>query len=98
MDVVKLVEDGTYKKEDLGEQNRAFVNGMEFVRTQLLENMYEEADFDSFSPTLSKVIKEVADEVIRMAKEWFYVNECEMIVALSDMEATERENKTERSV
>jgi len=91
MDMVKLVEEGTYKKEDLNATNFAFVSGMEHVKNELLDNMFDEGDFDSFSPTLTKIQKEMAGEIIRTIKEWLHLCICETIVELADIEETEKE-------
>ncbi len=91
MDIVRLVEEGTYKKEDLSATNFAFVSGMEHVKNELLDNMFNEGDFDSFSPTLAKIQVEMANEILRTVKEWLHVCICETIVELLDTEATERE-------
>ena len=91
MDMVKLVEEGTYKKEDLSATNYAFVSGMEHVKNELLANMFEESDFDSFSPTLAQIQKEMAGEVLRIVTEWLHICICETIVELADMEAAEKE-------
>ena len=90
MDFVRLVANGTYKKEDLSEKNLAFINGMEHVKNRVLENVFDEGDFDSFSPTFSKMQQEIAEEVIRIIKEWLHVAICETTVELLDMEAVER--------
>ena len=90
MDFVRLVENGTYKKEDLSEKNLAFINGMEHVKNRVLENVFDEGDFDSFSPTFSKMQQEIAEEVIRTIREWLHVTICETTVELLDMEAVER--------
>ena len=93
MDLVRLVEEGTYKKEDLSAANYAFVSGMEHVKNELLDNMFDDGDFDSFSPTLAKIQKEIAEEVIRTVKEWLHICICETIVELVDTEAAEKESK-----
>ena len=93
MDMVKLVEEGTYKKEDLSETSRAFVSGMEHVKNVLLEDMFDEADFDSFSPTLAKIQREMADDVLRTVKEWLHMCICETIVGLLEAEDAEREDE-----
>lgn len=91
MDMVRLVEEGEYKKEDLNAANFAFVSGMEHVKNEILENIFDDGDFDSFSPTLAKIQKEIAEEVIRTVKEWLHVCICETIVELADIEETEKE-------
>lgn len=90
MDYVRLVEEGTYKKEDLSATNFAFVSGMEHVKNELLDNMFDDGDFDSFSPTLAKIQKEMAEEVLRTVKEWLQMCICETIVELADIEGTEK--------
>lgn len=90
MDFVRLVENGTYKKEDLSEKNLAFINGMEHVKDELLNNMFGDECFDSFSPTFSKIQREMTEEVVRIIKEWLHMCICETIVELTDMEATEK--------
>ena len=98
MDMVKLVEEGTYKKEDLSAANYAFVSGMELVKNELLDNMFDDGDFDSFSPTLAKIQKEMADEVIRIVKEWLHICICETIVELVDGEAAEKEKENAHDI
>lgn len=90
VDFVRLVENGTYKKEDLSEKNLAFINGMEHVKNSVLENVFDGGDFDSFSPTFSKMQEEIAEEVVRLIKEWLHVVICETTVELLDMEEAER--------
>lgn len=91
MNYVKLVEDGTYKKEDLNEVNRAFINGMEALR-EALDSFFEESDFDcEFSPTLAKIQKEIADKVIEEIKEYIKIAICESIVVWGDEEYLESE-------
>lgn len=94
MDSVRLVESGEYKKEDLNAVNYAFVSGMEEAM-QNLDGMYNEGDFESFSPTLTKLQLEIADEVIRTAKEWLKLLICGAIVELSDAETAEKEGEND---
>ena len=91
MDFVRLIENGEYKKEDLNVTNFAFVSGMEKAK-ELLDGMFGDEDFESFSPTLQKIQKEFAEEVLRTAKEWLRLNICEAIVELADAEAAEKDN------
>lgn len=90
MDCVRLVENGTYKKEALSENSLAFINGMEHVKDELLDNMFGDECFDSFSPTLSKIQREMTEETVRIIKEWLHMCICETIVELADMEAVEK--------
>ena len=94
MDLVRLVESGKYKKEDLNAVNFAFISGMEEAMRRL-DGMFDEGDFDSFSPTLAKIQKEFADEVLRTVKEWLHVSICEAIVGLVDGQETEVEEDGE---
>lgn len=91
MDFVRLIENGEYKKEGLNVTNFAFVSGVEKAR-ELLDGMFDDGDFDSFSPTFSKMEKEIAEEVIRVVKEWLHMCICEAIVELADTEAAEKDN------
>lgn len=91
MDFVRLIENGEYKKEDLNVTNFAFVSGMEKA-LELLDGMFGDEDFVSFSPTLQKIQKEFAEEALRTAKEWLRLNICEAIVELADAEAAEKDN------
>lgn len=85
MDFVRLVENGAYKKDDLNELNREFIKGMEFVMNNVLnDSLFDEGDFESFSPTLEKIQNEIADEVMTTIKEYVYVTICETIVELID--------------
>ena len=97
MDTVRLVESGEYKKEDLNAVNFAFISGMEEAM-RCLDGMYDEGDFESFSPTLATIQKEFADEVLRTAKEWLKLQICGAIVELSDAEAVEGEKNDDACV
>lgn len=93
MDCVKLVKDGTYKKEDLNDKNKAFIDGMEFLKQEVLsKDFFGESDFDdSFSPTLAKVQKEIADRVVTTIADLAEITLCEAIVSLADEESEKTE-------
>ena len=93
MDYVRLIENGEYKKEDLNATKFAFVSGMEHVRDELLDGIFDDSNFDSFSPTLQKIQKEMAEEVLRITKDRIHAHICEAIVELADAEAAEKEEQ-----
>lgn len=91
MNYVKLVEDGIYKKEDLSEVSKSFINGMEEIN-EMLDSMFDESCFDcEFCPTIGEIQKEIADKVIDEIKECIKVTICEFIVGFADAEYSERE-------
>ncbi len=91
MDLVKLVEEGTYKKEDLNTVNFAFISGMEKAK-ECLDGMFGDGDFaDEWSPELGKIKKEIAETIIEEVKELLYITTCEAIVELVDGQETEVE-------
>jgi len=89
MDMVKLVEDGTYKKEDLSEKNKAFIEGMEYIRDKVLVKEFFSQDDVSceFSETFSKISKEIVDNAIDCMRDFAKIEICEAIVSLADEEA-----------
>lgn len=94
MDYVRLVENGIYKKEELNEKNKSFIEGMEFVLNELKEGFYNDSDFlDDFSPTIAQMKQEIAGEVVEDIKEWIYVTICEMIVMSVDNQPGEGEDE-----
>ena len=92
MDFVRLVENGTYKKEDLSKEQQHFVEGMEFVTDSVLSGEFiDEEEFMTLSPSLNKMLKEVADSVVECVREMIYVTMCEYIVCTLDSVNVERD-------
>ena len=93
MDFVKLVKDGTYKKEDLKPEHQKFISGMECIGA-ILDNYFSAEDFNGveWSPTIAQIQKEIAFGVVNEIKDYINLTVCEMIVELSDRESCESEN------
>lgn len=91
MNYVKLVEDGVYKKENLTDKDRNFINGMEYVLKEVItEDFFSEKDFNiEFSPTFAKIQMEIANKVIEELREYLYVTICENIVEMIDTKEEE---------
>lgn len=95
MDVVRLIENGQYKKEDLNTVNFAFISGMETAK-ECLDGMFDDGDFaDEWSPELGRIKKEIAETIIEEVKELLYITTCEAIVELVDGQETEAEEDGE---
>jgi len=86
MDYVKLVEEGIYTKDMLNERDKAFVDGMEYIKDIVFtKDFFGEGDFDdSFSPTFAKIIKEIIDNAIVTMRDFTHIEICEAIVELID--------------
>ena len=92
MDYVRLVENGTYKKEELNEANKNFIDGMEFVLNELKEGFFNDSDFlDDFSPTIAKMKQEIAGKAVEEIKDWIYITICETIVCAIDNQLEEED-------
>ncbi len=94
MDYVKLVNDGTYRKEDLSPEKQNFISGMECIGASL-ENYFSDEDFNGteWSSTLATIQKEIAEGVVREIRDFIHITVCEMIVELADREVCEKEDK-----
>ena len=90
MNFVKLVEDGTYKYDELNAENKAFIDGINHVMDNVLDCVFDDSEYECMSETLSTIQKEMAEGIIQVIKETLYVTTCELIVALSDEEEAER--------
>jgi hypothetical protein len=95
MNATYLVESGQYKKSDLSEKSREFINGMEYaldVADNFLNNAIED-ERDDICPTITNLRNEYTTAVIESFKDWLSHEVNEMIVELADEEATEEENE-----
>lgn len=90
MNFVKLVEDGTYKYDELNEKNKAFIDGINHVMDNVLDCVFDDSEYECMSETLGAIQKEMAEGIINRLKEELYITTCELIVALSDEEEAER--------
>ena len=90
MNFVKLVEDGTYKFDELNAENKAFIDGINHVMDNVLDYLFDDSEYECMSETLSAIQKEMAEGIIERLKEELYITTCELIVALSDEEEAER--------
>lgn len=98
MDCVKLVEEEKYTKDMLCERDKAFIEGMEYVRDNVLtKDFIEQGDIDdSFSPTFAKITKEIIDNAIMSCREYVNLEICDAIVSFIDDEGddvVENENE-----
>ena len=86
MDYIKLVESGVYSKDMLNERDKAFIEGMEYVRDNMLtKDFIGEDEFDNcFSPTFAKIQKEIFDNVTDCFRDALKNDICEAIVDLID--------------
>ncbi len=91
MDMVKLVEEGKYKKEELNAEHRAFISGIEFAE-ESVDGFFGDGDTeDEFSSTLGAIKKEITDAVIGSVKDYLHILKCEAIVSFGDEEACEKD-------
>ena len=81
MNFMKLVEDGDYKLEDLTEDQKQLVNGLDMAR-DTIESM-QDHDFEDCS-VLETIEKQIRNETIDEILFRLYGNKCEAIVCLSD--------------
>ena len=86
MDMVKLVENGTYKKEQLSERDEAFVEGMEYIRDNVIvKEFFSQSDCDcEFSDTFGRITKEIIDSAIDCMRDMALTYICEAIVSFAD--------------
>ena len=102
MDFRRLVEDGKYRKEDLKPEDRAFVEGMEFVMRDILnvelamiKDDYEVSDPANTTPLYSKLMCEIESDAIMQLKKSIYVAICEAIVEILDSYLGEEDQEEE---
>ena len=81
MNFIKLVEDGDYKLEDLTEDQKQLVNGLDMAR-DTIDCMYD-YDFKDCS-VLETIEKQIRNETIDEVLSRLYSTKCEAIVCLSD--------------
>ena len=88
MDALKLVEEGTYTKDMLDENDKRFIEGMEYVLDNILtKDFIDDGDIDdSFSATFAKITKEISDNVIITLRELLKIEICDSIVHFADGE------------
>lgn len=87
MDFTYLVESGTYKKSDLPEVSRAYIDGMEEaleVADDFLVQLCDEYAESEESETLTKIKSEMAHSIIRSFKNWLVRDTNEHIVAFAE--------------
>ena len=90
MDYRKLIADGEYKKEDLNEVNRAFVEGIEYVVQELDCFYLPEETEDDFSNTLTNIKREIIEKAVEEIKEYIEVVAAEMTVEMLDGQEDEK--------
>lgn len=82
MDFRRLVENRTYRKEDLTEEQQAFIAGMEYALETLdccVENITL-CDDKIKDKILNEIVREAAEDI----KEWIYSEICTRIVIMND--------------
>ena len=85
MDFVKLVEEGTYTKDMLSEKDKAFIEGMEYIKDNILtKDFIVEGDIDSISPIFAKIQKVIIDDIIMLCRERVNIEICDAIVSFVD--------------
>ena len=82
MDFRRLVEDRTYRKEDLTEEQQAFISGMEYA-LEALDCCVEHITFCDDKIT-DKILNEIVREAAEDIKEWIYSEICTRIVIMND--------------
>lgn len=97
MNFKKLIEEGIYSKDMLGERDKTFIKGMEYVRDNVLtKDFIGEGDIDdSFSKTFAKITKEISDNVISTLREYIDIEICEAIVSFCDESEDEEVEEAE---
>lgn len=82
MDFRRLIKNGTYRKEDLTEEQQAFISGMEYAVETLgccVDNITH-VDDKITDKILNEIIREAAEDI----KEWIYGEICARIVVMND--------------
>lgn len=90
MDYRKLIADGEYKKEDLNDVNRAFVEGIEYVVREIDCFYSPEETEDDFSNTLTNIKQEIIEKVVEEIKEYIEVVAAETTVEMLDGQEEEK--------
>ena len=83
MDFKRLVDDGKYKKEDCSPIHQAFIDGMEYAREEILNELCDCEPEDDTS-TLEKIALELKAEVIKNLGELLEHSIAEKIVIFTD--------------
>lgn len=81
MNFRSLVESGDYKVEDLTEDQKQLVNGLDMAR-DTIDSMYD-YDFEDCS-VLETIEKQIRNETIDEVLSRLYGTKCEAIVCLND--------------
>lgn len=90
MSYMEEIERRGYKKEELSEKNKAFVEGMEYVLNEVLtKDFFGEGDFDEvkdFSPTMAVIAKELSENTLECVRAMIECTIADVIMSLSDVE------------
>lgn len=85
MDYVRLVESGRYKREELKKEDRNFVNGMDYILSEVMEKDFSEViEMPDDCPGLKMVLGEIAKKVVENVKEEINGAICQVIVECID--------------
>ena len=91
MNFRRLVEEGKYSKQELKAEDKAFIDGMEWVLNEVIdrelrdiEDYYELADERNPKPTYAKLMSEIEREEINDLKESIIDEICQVIVSMID--------------
>lgn len=89
MNFVRLVNDGTYKPEELSKRSQACLAGMRYIQKEI-ENCKADCDPDEDDGILGKVVAEIKVKTIDWLVERMEGVICEYIVCTLDDEAEKR--------
>lgn len=85
MDYKRLVESGRYKREELKKEDRNFVNGMDYILSEVMEQDFSEVlEMPEDCPALKMVLGEIAKKVVENIKEEINGAICQVIVECID--------------
>ena len=86
MDIVKAFIDGEYNKDELSEEGKAFIEGMEYVLEEVLPTItFEKSDFeDCLSNTLKSIQIEIAESVMEIVKDVVKNEICDNVISLHE--------------
>lgn len=92
MNPVHLVESGKYSKDDLSGEQRACINGMQWMIDEIdtaKANLFEgpDADIDAGSESLQAIVNEIQITAAEKIKDWLYATMCDHIVSYIEANA-----------
>ena len=89
MNYKRLVESGRYKREELSKEDRNFVNGMDYILAEVMEQDFSEViEIPEDCPGLKMVLGEIAKKVVENVKEQINGAICQVIVECIDSDCS----------